>query len=75
MKANSRPVNPEQLGIVGRDHFFTHLVRDNADPANFRYKRAAGERDGIPFVVEAAFVSYPDNERPRIITGVNWSAQ
>lgn len=74
MRANSRPVNPEQLGIVGRDHFAAHFVDDDADPANFRYKRVAGERGGIPYVVEAALVSYPDDRRLQIITGVNWSA-
>lgn len=74
MKENSRPANPEQLGIISRDHFAAHLVRDDADPANFRYKRVAGEHHGIPYVVEAAFTSFPDAKRPRIITGVNWSA-
>jgi hypothetical protein len=74
MKENSRPINPEQLGIIGRDHFAAHLVCDEADPASFRYKRVAGKCDGVPFVVEAAFASYPDDRRVQINTGVNWSA-
>ena len=73
MKANSRPVKPEQVGIIGSDHLAAHLIRDDADLVNFRYKRVAGEHHDIPYVVEAAFVSYSDDRRPRIITGVNWS--
>jgi hypothetical protein len=75
MKEHSRPVKPEQLGIVGSDHLASHLLcEDAADPANLRYKRVAGEHHDIPYVVEAAFASYPDAKRARIITGVNWSA-
>jgi hypothetical protein len=54
MKANSRPVNPEQLGIIGRDHLAAHLLSDGGDPANFRYKRVTGEREGIDAPIPAA---------------------
>jgi hypothetical protein len=75
MKANSRPVNPEHLGIIGSDHLAAHLLcEDGADFANFRYKRVAGEHGDVPYVIECAFASYPEAEHARIITGVNWSA-
>jgi Histidine kinase-, DNA gyrase B-, and HSP90-like ATPase len=49
MKVTSKPVAPEQLGIIGRDHLEAHLVPHGATPENFRYKRTTGERAGIPY--------------------------
>jgi DNA topoisomerase VI subunit B len=73
MQNNSRPVAPKQLGMIGRDHLAAHLLDEDADPANFRYRAVTGERNGVPFVVEAAFVSHDDDYGVRISAGVNWS--
>jgi DNA topoisomerase VI subunit B len=74
MQQQSRPVNPQDLGIIGRDHFAARFKADGAELQAFRYKRNFGNTDGIPDVIETAFGWCPDgaNER-RIITGLNWS--
>jgi hypothetical protein len=74
MRQQSRPVNPKDLGIIGRDHFTERFKADGAELQAFRYKRNFGDTDGIPDVIETAFGWCPEgtNER-RIITGLNWS--
>jgi len=39
----------------------------------FKYCKAAGESEGLPWVVETAFGWCPALERRRIVVGVNWS--
>jgi DNA topoisomerase VI subunit B len=74
MKRQSKQVNPKDLGFIGKDHLAARFKAAGGDLETFRYRRAVGEPDGIPDVIETAFAWCPDgiNER-RIITGVNWS--
>jgi DNA topoisomerase VI subunit B len=74
MQRHSRPVNPQELGCVGKDHLTARFKAAGADLETFKYRRTFGDRNGIPEVIEAAFGWCPDsaNQR-RIITGVNWS--
>ena len=74
MKRQSRPVNPKDLGFIGKDHLAARFAAAGGDPKTFRYRCVAGEIDGIPDVIETAFAWCPKgiNQR-RIITGVNWS--
>ena len=75
MKAASKPVKPEALGVLGEDHFRQHLCKPDAGGDNtFRYNRAKGvDGDGLPFVAEVAFAT-TDNELLRgLHVGLNWS--
>jgi hypothetical protein len=74
MRQQSKPVKPENLGLIGKDHFAERFAAAGADPRTFKYRRALGESDGLPDVIETAFAWCPDGENSRrIITGVNWS--
>jgi DNA topoisomerase VI subunit B len=73
MQRQSRPVKPQDLGIIGKEHFASRFEAAGADPRAFQYKRNFGDTDGIPAVLEAAFGWCPNGDRRRIITGVNWS--
>jgi DNA topoisomerase VI subunit B len=74
MQRQSRPINPKELGFIGKEHLAAQFKAVGADLATFRYRRSFGETDGVPDVIETAFAYCPGgaNER-RIITGVNWS--
>ena len=39
----------------------------------FKYKKATGVTDDIPWIVETAFAWNPKGNKKRLITGVNWS--
>jgi hypothetical protein len=73
MQQHSKAVKPEDLGIIGKEHFASRFEAAGANPRAFRYKRNCGDTDGIPDVIETAFGWCPDGECRRIITGVNWS--
>ncbi len=74
MQRHSRPVKPIDLGLIGKDHLAARFEAAGADLKSFKYKRAPGETDGVPDVIETAFGWCPrgKNER-RIIKGINWS--
>ena len=50
MRANSRAVPPEQLGIIGSGHLKTFLIKDDDEFSrdSFRYRRATGVHDDVP---------------------------
>jgi hypothetical protein len=73
MQRQSRPVKPQDLGIIGKDHFASRFETAGADLRAFRYKHNFGNTDGIPDVIETAFGWCPKGTNRRIITGVNWS--
>jgi len=74
LKRHSKPVKPETLGVIGREHLRSLFTAAGANPNSFRYKRTAGiDEEGLPCVVETAFGFCPDQQRRRIITGANWS--
>jgi hypothetical protein len=88
MKAHSRPVKSERLGIIGEDHLRARLLAMGVKPESFRYSRKIAKKvktsdsapddkaSFIPWVLESAFgylgPSAPDNRR--IYAGANWSA-
>ena len=76
MQRHTRPVKPRDLGVIGGDHLADFCASVGADLATFRYRIIAGTtRDGIPFVVEAAFAAAPDSEQcRRLVLGVNFAA-
>lgn len=76
MRENSRPVKPQALGVIGKEHILGQLVDAfDIDVDTFLYRRALGETiEGLPYVVEVAFAALNDDEAWRVmITGANWS--
>lgn len=72
---HTKPVKPEDLGLIGADHLLTDCQALGAAPESFKYKRVLGMTPaGLPFAIEAAFAWCPDraSER-RMVTGVNFS--
>ena len=63
MQANSKPVKPAALGIIGEDHIRTRLEQFGCDLATCRYRRlAVVGSDGLPMVVETAFAMHGPRE-------------
>jgi DNA topoisomerase VI subunit B len=74
MQANSKPVKPDMLGIIGQDHFRMRVEQSGCDMETFNYKRAVGTTAGLPWIIETAFGCMLDDSQPRrLVTGVNWS--
>ncbi len=73
MVAHTRPVKPEALGIIGKDHLHARLEAAGCEMASFHYKQVKSTEPGLPWVIEAAFAWCPDLTSRRLITGVNWS--
>jgi hypothetical protein len=73
MVACTRPVKPEALGIIGKDHLQRRLEAAGCEMATFQYKQVKSTTAGLPWVIEAAFAWCPHLTTRRLITGVNWS--
>jgi DNA topoisomerase VI subunit B len=73
MRAQSRPVKPARLGVIGQDHLDARLAGLGAEAESVNYRRQMGVTDGLPWVVEVAFGWCPDLGCRRLVTGVNWS--
>ena len=73
MRANSKPVKPAMLGIIGREHFRARFAAIDGEMESFDYQKVVETTDGIPWVVETAFCWCPKLSRRRLVTGVNWS--
>jgi hypothetical protein len=77
MRAESRPVRPDKLGVIGQDHMRRVLTRHyGADPDSVTYRSARGVAGGLPFVLEVGFGIHADGDDDRdrrLVTGVNWS--
>ncbi|HEV3115177.1 MAG TPA: ATP-binding protein [Candidatus Binataceae bacterium] len=73
MRAHSRPVKPDRLGVIGKDHMTKVLAERGAAPESIKYKKDTGiGNDGLPFVVEGAFGVKETRGLDRII-GLNFS--
>jgi DNA topoisomerase VI subunit B len=76
MQAHSRPVQPADLGVIGREHLALRLEGLGVAMESFDYRRKEGLHEGVPWLVESAFGWLGDaaKERDRrLVTGVNWS--
>ena len=83
MRAASRPVKPQRLGVLGQGHLAAALHRDyGATPDSVRYTRRAGlacsPQEGgpveLPYVLEVAFGVRPDDAEGRqVVIGLNHS--
>ncbi len=83
MKAESKPVKPRALGLIGEDHFRQRCEAAGCEMDTFAYQKVLSGPDAdIPSIVEVAFAAHQGaldatageyGER-RLITGVNFSA-
>jgi DNA topoisomerase VI subunit B len=74
MKDAIKPVKPQDLGVIGKDHLAARFKTAGADLQTFNYKRILRDDDGIPAVIEIAFGYCPEGPPiRRIIPGVNWA--
>ena len=73
MKANSKPVKPAMLGVIGRDHFHKRFAAIDGEMESFDYRKVMDTTDGIPEIIETAFCWCPELKERRLVTGVNWS--
>ena len=77
MQAHSRPVKPEDLGVIGEEHFKRSFESAGADPETLAYRKVLEVSEGLPTVIEVAFGYSPERADRDIgralITGVNWS--
>jgi hypothetical protein len=80
-KAQTRPVKPEALGVVGAEHLLRYCLSNGAAAETFQYRKHLGTIEGVPYAIELAFAYCPDEDydqgtRPRrlITAGVNFSS-
>jgi DNA topoisomerase VI subunit B len=73
MKAQSKPVKPALLGIIGKDHLARQFKAAGAHPDSFDYRRTLGVTDDLPWVAEVAFGFCAKAKARRFVVGVNWS--
>jgi hypothetical protein len=73
---HTKPVKPEDLGLIGAEHLLADCLGGGAAEESFKYRKQLDTTsDGLPYAIEAAFAYCPDSEAKRqLITGVNFSA-
>ena len=74
MRAETKPVKPARLGIIGETNLRRRLGAFG-DADSFRYARAIGfDHEGLPYVVEGAFVWTPNQTHRQLILGANFAS-
>ena len=73
MKAHSREIKPQLLGIIGKEHMRHRFTKAGAAPESFNYQKKLQVMNEVPFVVEVGFSFCPNARERRLIAGVNWS--
>jgi DNA topoisomerase VI subunit B len=78
MKEHSRPVKPDQLGVIGIEHITTRMIALGVSPESIRYKKIASldVETNLPHLLEIGFGVFNENHERngcKIITGLNWS--
>jgi hypothetical protein len=73
MKGATKPVKPQDLGIITEKCFSKKFVEHHPDLRSFKYSKTLRDDDGIPAVVKIVFGYCANLKSRRIITGVNWS--
>jgi hypothetical protein len=73
MRAESKPVNPVALGVLGQRHLQTWLEAHGGVTTTIEYRRVAEIDDdsGLPFVFEFAFGARQDGAGRHIVVGIN----
>ncbi|MFH1268522.1 MAG: ATP-binding protein [Planctomycetota bacterium] len=76
MQAESKPVKPAALGVIGQHHIKERFDDLGADLETFQYRKVelTDVKDHLPAVVEVAFAELSDCAADRwMTTGINWS--
>jgi DNA topoisomerase VI subunit B len=74
MQAETRPIKPPRLGIIGEANVRRRLEEEGGGAA-FAYAKIAGfDTDGFPYVVEGAFAWIPESEGRQLVTGANFAS-
>ena len=60
MQKHTKPVQPAELGIIGKEHLYRRMEAAGGDPKTFTYNRTIGETNGVPRVIEFAFGIHRD---------------
>ena len=68
MKSLAKPAPPQNLGIIGEEHF-----KKCFEGKDVKYSRKMGSRDDIPFVVEVAYIPDDDLDGVRFHFGLNFA--
>src|SRR5260370_23949497 len=81
LQTHTRPVRPEMLGVISKEHLHQLLVKAGGEPKSVKYVARPGDADGVPYMVEIAICPYKgwvdvkyDSRSRLLITGVNFSA-
>lgn len=70
MQAETKPVKPERLGVIGEAN-----LRQRIEGEGLKYARATGvDSDGLPYVIEAAFAWNEDLDSRSLITAANFAS-
>lgn len=73
MKAESKPVKPQYLGIIGEEHLKKKMVELGCNEESITYRKQQGD-DGLPYLTEVCLGIRSTGEGGRvIITGMNFS--
>jgi DNA topoisomerase VI subunit B len=74
MQAETKPVKPERLGIIGETHI-RRLFEVYSNVKGFKWTKNTGvDANGFPYVVEGAFAWCPGNSGRRLIVGANFAS-
>jgi DNA topoisomerase VI subunit B len=73
MRANSKPIKPGKLGVIGSEHLEKAL--DGYGAINPKYSKVTTfDEEGLPLVLEIAFgINRTHTERHLRVIGLNWS--
>jgi hypothetical protein len=73
-KGHTKPVKPEDLGLIGAKHLLEDCCKLGAAEESFRYrKHLSTTAEGLPYAIEVAFAYCPDAYLRQVIAGVNFS--
>jgi DNA topoisomerase VI subunit B len=73
-KRHTKPVKPEDLGVIGADHLLEDCCKLGAAKESFKYRKHLNTTaEGLPYAIEVAFAYCPDATLRQVIAGVNFS--
>jgi DNA topoisomerase VI subunit B len=74
MRAQTRPVKPAALGVIGKEHLTRRFQGLGCEMGTCDYRKVTADGGGMPEVMETAFAMRNDADAGRrLISGVNWS--